>query len=224
MIKIHNQDCIVGMQEQIKAKSIKTIIADPPYFQGLTHNGSKATFDDLNISKYFFVEFFKEAKRILRDDGFVYFFTDWRGYAFYYPIMNEYLQVKNMICWNKGAGAGNKYTYSHELILFHCSNSASVGSANVWSIDGFSNPRLRAKEHQFFPTQKPSDVIRKMLYDTTKEGDLVCDPFSGSGTTADVCRELKRDFIGFEYSEANFKVIQERFKREKQKRIAFIEY
>ena len=108
--------------------------------------------------------------------------------------------------------------------MFHCSNSASVGGANVWNIVGFTNPILRAKEHQFFPTQKPTDVIRKMLLDTTKEGDLVCDPFSGSGTTADVCRELERDFIGFEYSEANFKVIQERFKREKQKRIAFIEY
>ena len=53
----------------------------------------------------------------------------------------------------------------------------------------------RAYNH---PTVKPLSIIRNLVENSSKEGALVLDPFMGSGTTAVACRELKRNFIGFE--------------------------
>jgi site-specific DNA-methyltransferase (adenine-specific) len=50
-------------------------------------------------------------------------------------------------------------------------------------------------------TQKPLGLIKELISLTTKKGDLVLDPFMGSGTTAVACKELGRDFIGFEISD-----------------------
>jgi len=51
------------------------------------------------------------------------------------------------------------------------------------------------------PTEKPHILIEKLIEYFSKEGDVVLDPFIGSGTTAVACKKLNRNFIGFEISE-----------------------
>lgn len=85
--KIYNADCLDGLK-RIKTGTVKLCILDPPYFIGLTHNGKRGSFVDLAVCKPFFKLLFKEINRILNDDGEVYFFCDWRSYAFYYPIFD----------------------------------------------------------------------------------------------------------------------------------------
>ena len=53
-------------------------------------------------------------------------------------------------------------------------------------------------ENTAHPTQKPEKLIAKLILASTDIGDLVLDPFSGSGTTAVVAKKLKRNYIGFE--------------------------
>jgi len=55
------------------------------------------------------------------------------------------------------------------------------------------------------PAEKPEEIIRKMLEETTEEGDLILDCFLGSGTTAVACKQLNRRFIGFEINPLHFK-------------------
>lgn len=81
MSKLIQGNCLEGIKD-IDDKSVKLIIADPPYFQGLTHNGKSASFSDLNISSEFFKLLFSEFKRVLRDDGFVFFFVIGEGTPF----------------------------------------------------------------------------------------------------------------------------------------------
>jgi len=88
-IKIYNMDCLDGIK-QIPDHSINCVVTDPPYFQGLTHNGSSYELADLNISAYFFKALMAEIRRVLVKDYSFYFFADWRGYAFYYPIIKFY--------------------------------------------------------------------------------------------------------------------------------------
>jgi site-specific DNA-methyltransferase (adenine-specific) len=57
------------------------------------------------------------------------------------------------------------------------------------------------------PTQKPEMLIEWIVKSSSKEGDLVLDSFSGSGTTAVVCKRLRRNFIGFEKDKKYYKVI-----------------
>jgi len=211
--KIYNIDCLEGIKK-IKSKSIKTIIADPPYFLGMTHNGQKGSFVDLAITKPFYKELFTQFKRVLTADGCVFMFCDFRSYALFYPIFDEVMNITNLIVWNKLSAPGNKYSYNHEFILFHGNKEFNNGGSNVWSIKGFSSGAKTTNGEKKIIPQKPKEVIFKMLMDTTQENDIILDPFTGSGTTAIVCRENKRNFIGFELDLKNFDICKNRIKEE----------
>lgn len=116
---INNMDCLDGLA-QMPDGCAKLIVADPPYFMGLTHNGQHGQFNDLAVAKPFYRQLAQQLRRILNDHGEFYIFMDWRGCAFYYPIFAEYLPVKNMIVWDKMSGPGNFYNSSHEFILYGC--------------------------------------------------------------------------------------------------------
>ncbi len=205
---IYFKNCLEGLKK-IKDNSVKTIVADPPYFQGLTHNGKKATFEDLNISEPFFQQLFKEFKRVLTEDGEVFFFCDWRSNAFYYPMMQEYLDVKNLIVWDKISGPGNMYSFTHEFIIYASekSNVCKKGK-NIWRIKAFCSGAKSTDGEKLHPTQKVQEIISKIIIDSSKEGDLIVDPFSGSGTTAVCCKKLNRNFIGFEITKKYFDISQ----------------
>jgi site-specific DNA-methyltransferase (adenine-specific) len=67
---------------------------------------------------------------------------------------------------------------------------------SVWSITTSKN---NEKEHGKHPTQKPLDLLKRIVLASTKENDIVLDPFCGSGTPGAACRCLKnRSFIGIE--------------------------
>jgi len=201
--KVHHMDCLDGM-ELIPSQSIKSIIADPPYFMGMTHNGQRGNFVDLAICKPFFKELFKQFKRVLRPDGEVYFFTDWRGYAFYYPIFDAILGARNLIVWDKMSGPGNFYGFNHELILFHCvENDAKKKGPNIWRSPGFAAGAKKTNGEKVHETQKTLEIIERILRESTSEGHTVLDPFMGSGTTAVACQKLGRNFYGFELDENN---------------------
>jgi site-specific DNA-methyltransferase (adenine-specific) len=204
--KIHFIDALDGLK-RIPSKSVKLIIADPPYFMGMTHNGQRGNFVDLAICKPFYKELFNEFKRILRPDGEVYFFTDWRGYAFYYPLFDAILGARNLIVWDKMSGPGNFYGFNHELILFHCvENDAKKKGPNIWRSPGFAAGAKTTNGEKVHPTQKPVELIEKIVRECSAEGDIVCDPFMGSGTTAVACRKLGRNYYGFELDENNIDV------------------
>src|SRR5918997_487163 len=90
------------------------------------------------------------------------------------------------------ATKGKGYTFNYDLI-----NSLDPTSQNssVWRIP--SVPK-REKRHGSHPTQKPLRLIRRALVASTREGDLVFDPFTGSGTTGVAAKELNRFFVGTE--------------------------
>lgn len=208
--KIYQMDCLDGIK-LVKSSSVKLIVTDPPYFLGMTHNGQKGSFVDLAICKPFYKELFKEYKRVLRPDGEVYFFTDWRGYAFYYPLFDAILGCRNLIVWDKVAGPGSYYSFQHEFILFHAvDNATTKKGGNVWRSKGFSAGAKSTNGEKVHPTQKTIEIIEKIVVENSKQGDLVVDTFGGSGTTALVCKKTGRDFIVFELDEDNFEISERR--------------
>ena len=68
--------------------------------------------------------------------------------------------------------------------------------------------------NEFHPTQKPLDVISKMILNSSDEGDIVFDPFLGSGTTAVAAKQLKRNFIGVEISPEYCEIARQRLRQE----------
>ena len=226
-IKLLHGDCI-DLLPKIPDSSINSIITDPPYFLGMTHNGQKGCFNDLAICKPFYEKLFTEYKRVLKPDGCVYFFCDWRSYAFYYPIFDSVLGARNMLVWDKQSGAGNFYTYQHELIIFTTKRNAfNVKRAYsiISGIRSFSTGAKKTNGEKVHPTQKPIELIEKFILDSTDAGDTVLDTFAGSGTAGVACINTGRRFIGMEIDGGYFEIAEKRIKTalQEQKQDLFYE-
>ena len=211
--KIYNGDCL-ELIKKLPNNSINAIITDPPYFLGVTHNGQKGNYSDLIIMKPFFDNLFSEFKRVLKEDGFLYMCCDWRTYPFFYPVLEQYLDIKNLIVWYKGGCGGNQYMNSHEFIMF-CSKGGkiNIGEENtIRTIPGFSTGAKKTNGNKIHPTQKPIELFEKFILNSTNEGDVVLDCFGGSGTLAIAAMKTKRNYIIFELQDKYCKIANDRIK------------
>ena len=101
------------------------------------------------------------------------------------------------------------YKKNQDGDIVYGSNKKGVPLNDVWQIP-FLNPK--AKERVGYPTQKPIELLEKILKIASKEGDIVLDPFLGSGTTAVTAKLLKRNFIGFDINSNAIGLAQLRLK------------
>ena len=201
--------CIEGLSE-LQTGSIDAVITDPPYFCGMTHNGTKGTYNDLNMVKPFFAQVFSEFQRVLKPDGEIYIFCDWRTYPFFYPLLESILTVRNRITWDKISGAGCYYSFTHEDIIF-CTNNNKLykrkkKGQNIWRMPAFCSGAKKTNGSKVHPTQKPLELIERLILSATEEGETVLDAFAGSGTTALACQQLNRKFVGFEIQEKYYDI------------------
>jgi pentatricopeptide repeat protein len=123
-------DCIELLTE-VPESSVDAIVVDPPYFQGMNHNGIRSERADLSISKPFFTLFFSSLARTCKPERAVYVFCDWRSNGMFLDTMNEYMEVKNSLVWIKHPGTGLTYLNSYETILFHCNAARRFPFSNV---------------------------------------------------------------------------------------------
>ena len=229
---IDNIDCLEGLAA-VPDKSVDTIITDPPYFLKMGHAGDKGnakmamlnsnrTFNDLAICAPFYKTLFQEYRRVLKDDGHFYFFTDWRGYAFYFPLINAALPVRNLIVWDKKSGPGSYYSYAHEFVIFGTAapKLKNKGGTNVLRMAAFSSGAKSTNGEKVHPTQKPVELIAKFIEDSTEPGAVVLDTFMGSGTTAVACMRTGRNYIGFELDEGYHAIAQGRIAEEVDRLLA----
>ncbi|CAN2325546.1 Methyltransferase [Fusobacterium sp. oral taxon C10] len=101
------------------------------------------------------------------------------------------------------------YKKNQDGDIVYGSNKKGVPLNDVWQIP-FLNPK--AKERVGYPTQKPIELLENILKIASKEGDIVLDPFLGSGTTAVTAKLLKRNFIGFDINSNAIGLAQLRLK------------
>lgn len=201
---IYNGDCLEIIKE-LPAASVDCIITDPPYFLGMTHNGQKGNFRDLSICRPFYRELFHEFARVAKPEACIYFFCDWRGYAFYYPLFDEILKAHNMLVWNKLSGPGNHYAFIHELVLFHAGKGANIGGTNIIAdVKAFSSGARFSDGAKVHPTQKPVALIAKFINDSCPPRGVILDTFGGSGTTAVAAVRTGRRFVIMEQDEGYY--------------------
>ncbi len=226
---VYLADCMKLMR-LMPASCVDVVFADPPYrlsTGGVTvKSGRLAPVDkgkwDRSISfekdHEFNVGWLREARRVLKPDGtlwvsgthHVIFSLGFALQSLGYRIINDLIWVKpdpvpnalhtafthahETLLWaSKGKGA--RHTFNYDLIN---SPNPTAQVCSVWRIP--TVPR-REKLHGYHPTQKPLRLVRRALLASTHEGDLVFDPFSGSGTTAVAAKELNRAFVGAELEE-----------------------
>lgn len=212
-------DAIVELKK-ISSNSVSLIIADPPYNLGKDYgnNHDLKEFDEyLDFTKRWLFE----AKRVLKEDGTIYVFMGVRFVSYLYDILDRKLGFffNSWINWHYTQGLGRTKGFSprHDDILmftkskefnFYLDNIRvpqkyyrsrnNMRGANPGDIWLFSHVHYCNGNRQKHPTQKPEGLIERMVLASSKENDLIVDPFSGSGTTLRVCQQLERQCIGIE--------------------------
>lgn len=109
---------------------------------------------------------------------------------------------QNLIVWDKGNTLPNKYYLnSYELILMlrkgKAKNINNLGTKNILRVPNI----IRNKKH---PTEKPVELMQILVENSSKEGEVVLDPFMGVGGVGVACMKSGRDFIGIEIDEKYF--------------------
>lgn len=199
-------DCLEGMK-LIPDKSIDLVLTDPPYGIGLAEGFSGAggfsapiarrkydgDWDKTTPSQEVFMHMIRISKTMIVFGG--NYFTE------------KLPQANHWLVWDK---LNTMPTFSDCELIWTNVNRKSVKKYT------HNNNGLMAeqKESRVHPTQKPTDLIKRIIEDYSKPGDLICDPFMGSWTTARACKDLGYDFIGFELSKDYCKIGEERLRQE----------
>jgi site-specific DNA-methyltransferase (adenine-specific) len=166
----------------------------------------------------FNLRWLKEACRILKPDGTIWVTgTHHIIFSLGFALQTMRCKIINQITWAKPDPPPNAlhtaFTHAHETLLWaskgggshHTFNYDLINStdptaqlSSVWHIP--SVPR-REKLHGYHPTQKPLRLLRRAILASSREGDLLFDPFCGSGTSEVASKELGRFFVGAEKEE-----------------------
>lgn len=204
----------------LETESIDLIVADPPYNLGKDYGNNH---DLKGFEEYilFTREWLSEAKRVLKPEGSIYVFMGVRFISYLYDIMDRDLKLffNSWIVWHYTQGMGKTKGFSSrhdDILVFNKgknftfnlddirvpqkfyrerNNMRGANPGDVWQ---FSHVHYSNPNRQNHPTQKPEGIIERIVLASSNKGDIVLDPFSGSGTTLRVCQQLGRKAIGFE--------------------------
>lgn len=225
MVCLKCGDCLELLKD-IPDKSVDCVITDPPYIVA-NHGGGKGALarriskmrDSINFisDDFMYSDVFPELVRVCKVPNIIIFCSNsqlGRTIVFF-----ENLGFKtDVLVWSKINPAplcNGKYVSDLEYIVYvHTKGSFFNNSAcfcykkktKRYSII----PNGAGKMH---PTQKPLELMAELVSVHTKKGDVVLDPFMGSGTTGMASKFLKRDFIGFEIDPDYFVVAKERIEK-----------
>lgn len=160
----------------------------------------------------FLTAFLQAAKGHVVDGGLIGSFIDWRGVgALLNAGLTAQLTLLNIIVWAKSnAGMGSLWRSAHEMLpIFKVGTAAHINNVelgrhgrtrtNVWQYAGASTMGSDAREGlKFHPTVKNLRMIQEGILDVTERGDIVLDPFLGSGTTLLAAEQSRRVAYGME--------------------------
>jgi len=123
----------------------------------------------------------------------------------------RFTNATETLIWAVKEKGAKKYTFNKEYAKRF--GIGKVG-ANVWVLPlCWGEERLKDEQgKKLHSTQKPVELLKRVILTSTKEGDLILDPVAGTGTTGYVARALKRDFLMIEINPKYVKGIKERFR------------
>lgn len=223
---MHNGDCLEVLKE-IPDGSIDLIVTDPPYLISATNGGgsinnikrlnkSLKALDDADITEGYDIELYgKEFIRVMNEIN-IYFWCNKVQIPSYFKFYVEKHKCKfDIICWHKTNALptySNKYLTDTEYLLYFRKGKGkcfpqSYDDAKTYYIAPINHKDKKEFKH---PTIKPLDITEKIIRNSSREGQVILDPFMGSGTTGVACKSQNRNFVGIEIDENYFNIAKER--------------
>ena len=178
------------------------------------------SFESLNAYDEYTKKWLSAAKRVLKDNGTIWIIGSYHNiFRVGYILQNMGFWILNDVVWNKTNPMpnfkGTRFTNAHETMIWAVKNPKAKYTFNyeamkalndetqmrsIWEIP-ICTGKERLKNEQgekLHPTQKPEALLYRVLLASTKPGDLVLDPFFGTGTTGAVAKKMGRHYIGIE--------------------------
>ena len=229
MIDLRHGDCL-ELMKTIPDGSVDLVVTDCPYHivsggctniprkdepSGIFNRRNTFTQANSKSGKLFdyndikFKDWLPEVYRVLKDNTHCYIMINARNLK---ELQDEAEKVgfkfQNIIIWNKGNATPNRYYLNaYEMILMlrkgKAKNINNMGTKNIIDIKNIRGNKLH-------PTEKPVELNKIFIENSSNEGDLVLDPFMGAGSCGVACKELNRKFIGIEKDNNYFEMAKRR--------------
>ncbi len=196
-------------------RPVNMILTDPPYGVNFVSNSVRRQQDgrkyaraidddqDPEAAMLLFRQVMKELLPLCADVCEMYVFTNWNVLDTWMSRLRNVpdFELKQMLIWSKGyPGMGDvdaNWGCGHEIILYLKKGRRPV----PYRRSGILHVERLATKKNIHPTEKPVQLLEKLIEMSTDPGDLIVDPFSGSGSTSVAARNLGRDSIAFDVDE-----------------------
>jgi len=222
--KIYNEDCYEGIKK-IPDKSVDLIVTDPPYLIESTKGGKNSKLaksitkmnnqlEDNNLTCSIDEKILDQFMRVMKVPN-IYIWCNHKQI----PLYLDYFVLKkqcnfDIIIWHKTNAIPlfcNKYMTDKEYCLYfrkggYCNPPSYENAKTVYELP------LNQTDKDLYdhPTIKPLEIIKNIITNSSNQNDVVLDCFMGSGTTAVACKELGRNYIGFELNPKYWQIAVDR--------------
>jgi site-specific DNA-methyltransferase (adenine-specific) len=207
----------VAFLRGLPSESVDLVVTDPAY-ESLEKHRAVGTTTRLKVSQgssnpWFhifpnarFAELFSEVYRVLKRDTHFYLMCDQETAFIAKPIAEEvgFKFWKPLVWDKKSIGMGYHYRARYEFILFFEKGKRRL--ANLGTADVLEVPRVRGG----YPAEKPSALSQILIEQSSAAGDLVVDPFMGSGSSGVAALTVGRRYAGNDVSDDSLKLARER--------------
>lgn len=231
-----NSDCMDVLKD-IPDNTINLVFTDPPYniseknkiFRDYRNGKNGDIRMDFGEWDYSFAPepFLKEIKRVLDDSGSIVVWTSEQLYPVYHNWFNENMHVKQLLVWVKSNPLPQfrmcGYRQTTELMIWASKNPIGKNNPNFIfqsqeeMTNVFHAPIVSGKNRTEHPTQKPLSITEQIIKTHCREGGMVLDPFSGSGTVGVACLKLGRHYYMIEKEKKWFDIAENRLKNTRPK-------
>lgn len=226
--EIYNIDCMEYMKT-LPSECIDLIVTDPPYKTTKRGIGSKTTTGGLfrsdlskqgKIFRYNDIkpcEYIPELYRILKNGSHCYIMTNHVNiYEMLTAAQNCGFHFIKSLIWNKGNKImGQCYMSQFEYILFFRKGKhKKINNCGTSDILDIPNKKSKDKNgYNLHDTEKPIELMKILVENSSNEGDLIYEPFMGIGSTVLACKELNRNYIATELDANYFEIAKNRIEQ-----------
>jgi len=202
-------------------------------------------FDSFGSYDAFTAAWLGECRRILKDNGSIWVIGTYHNIFRIGSVLQDAgFWVLNDIIWIKTNPMpnfmGTRFANAHETLIWAARSRESKYTFHYRAMKGFNDDlqmrsdwviplckgpeRIKDRGRKAHSTQKPEELLYRIIIASTNPGDLILDPFAGVGTTAAMAKKLGRDFIGFELEKSYVETARERVGKVKPVDAQLLEY
>lgn len=211
---IFNGDCIDVMRSFDRA-SVDFILTDPPYVTNFRDRQGRTIANDDNGR--WLRPAFTQMHRVLKDGGFCVSFYGWNKVDLFMDAWKAagFRVVGHLVFRKRYASSTRFLRYQHEQAYLLAKGNPTLPAQPIPDVLDF--PYTGNRLH---PTQKPIQALTPLIEAFTRPGDLVLDPFSGSGSTLAAAQQTGRNWTGIELDNAHYHTARKRLAELQRHRVA----